>query len=210
MKDNIKIAIADDHQIITEGLKSLLESEKDLSVIATANTGREAIDICSKFQVDIIILDISMPELNGLEAARIIKRKAPETKIIILSMHNDRFYLQEALLAGADAFILKDSAFCEIVQAIHAVRNKQKFFSDSIIRLLIDEPALLTPDRQRPLTKREKEILQLIVSGKTGKEIARIMQISYKTVDCHRQSLKRKLGAKTLTELTKVALQKKL
>ena len=148
--------------------------------------------------------------MNGIEAARIIKRETPTVKVIILSMHNDRLYLREAFSVGAEAFILKDSAFSEITQAIKAVKRGNRFFSKNSTEMLLKDLQVASLSETAGLTKREKEILHLIATGKSGRDIAETLKISYKTLDCHRQALKKKLKAQTLTELTRVALEMQL
>jgi DNA-binding NarL/FixJ family response regulator len=211
---DIKILLADDHKITRDGLKALLESQKNMIVIGEAENGRQAVRLASELAPDVIVMDINMPELNGIEATRQIIAELPETKIIALSMYSDKRYVVGMLKAGVSGYLLKNCAFDELVSAITAVIANQNYMSQKIANTVMKDYAnILESSDASPastLTAREREVLQLIAEGLKTKDIATRIHVSVKTVETHRQQVMRKLNAKSVAELTKIALREGL
>ena len=210
----IQILLADDHKITRDGLRALLESQKNMTVIGEAEDGRKAVRLALELQPDVIVMDINMPELNGIEATRQIKTELPEAKIIALSMYSDKRYVVGMLKAGVSGYLLKNCAFDELVSAISAVVNNQNYMSPKIADTVMKDYAnILESSDTSPasqLTAREREVLQLIAEGLKTKDIATRIHVSIKTVETHRQQIMRKLNAKSVAELTKIALREGL
>lgn len=210
----IKILLADDHKITRDGLKALLENQKNMIVIGEAETGRQAVRLALKLAPDVIVMDINMPELNGIEATRQILTDLPATKIIALSMYSDKRYVVGMLKAGVSGYLLKNCAFDELVSAISAVVANQNYMSQKIANTVMKDYAnILESNDTSPasqLTAREREVLQLIAEGLKTKDIATQIHVSVKTVETHRQQIMRKLNAKSVAELTKIALREGL
>ena len=208
---DIKILLADDHKITRDGLKALLESQKNMKVIGEADNGRKAVRLAQELHPDVIVMDINMPELNGIEATRQIKSELPETKIIALSMYSDKRYVVGMLKAGVSGYLLKNCAFDELVSAISAVVANQNYMSPKIADTVMKDYAnILESNDSSPtalLTAREREVLQLIAEGLKTKDIATQIHVSVKTVETHRQQIMRKLNAKSIAQLTKIALR---
>ncbi len=208
---NIRILIADDHNIVRDGLKALVEKEPGLEVVAEATNGLEAIELVEKLAPDIVIMDVAMPDLNGIEATRQLTSKDSTIKIIALSMHSDRRFVIEMLRAGAMGFMLKDSAFEELVEAIKNVHRGRAFLSSSIVDVVVTDYVRNLAGTDSPaytqLSNRERQVLKLLAEGKTIKEIAYILEVSAKTVETHRLNIRDKLGISSLAELTKFAIR---
>lgn len=207
----ISVFLADDHGVVREGLRSLLESQEDIEVVGEADNGRDAMQQVIALRPDIVILDISMPELNGIEAASRIATKSPNTHIIILSMHSAHEHILRALQAGSQAYLLKESAGTEILNAIRAVTTGHRYLSqkisDIIIRDFLDTEGGIKPfNPLSELTSREREILQLVVEGKTSSEIGEALKLSSKSIDTYRSRLMRKLKIKDIPTLVKFAI----
>ncbi|MBC2716928.1 MAG: response regulator transcription factor [Desulfobacteraceae bacterium] len=211
---DIKILLADDHKITRDGLKALLESQKNMIVIGEAENGRQAVRLALDLAPDVIVMDINMPELNGIEATRQIISELPDTKIIALSMYSDKRYVVGMLKAGVSGYLLKNCAFDELVSAISAVIANQNYMSQKIADTVMKDYAnILESSDASPasqLTAREREVLQLIAEGLKTKDIATQIHVSVKTVETHRQQIMRKLNAKSVAELTKIALREGL
>lgn len=211
---NAKIIIADDHRMVREGLRSLIESQPGLSMIAEARDGLEAVGLSKKHNPDLVVMDISMPNLNGIEATRRIKEGMDKTKVIILSMHADRRYVAEALKAGADGYLLKDAAFVELSQAIRTVLQGKRFLSPAIADLLIDgylaREDLTQPGAYNLLSAREREVLQMIAEGQATKQIAKELNLSVKTIETYRKHIMDKLDLRSVAQLTKYAIREGL
>jgi DNA-binding NarL/FixJ family response regulator len=207
----IRILIADDHRIIRDGLSVLIEKESNMAVIATAENGRKTLQLAQKLEPDIIIMDISMPELNGIDATKQIKSVVPKSKIIALSMHSDKRFVSEMLQAGASGYLLKDCAFEELAGAINAVYNNQTYLSPKITGVIVDDYishiSAKEPVCPDVLSPREREVLQLIAEGKSTKTIASHLKVSVKTIETHRHNIKEKLHTQSLAELTKYAIR---
>jgi two-component system response regulator NreC len=211
---DIKILLADDHKITRDGLKSMLESQKNMIVIGEAENGRQAVRLALDFAPDVIVMDINMPELNGIEATRQIIAELPDTKIIALSMYSDKRYVVGMLKAGVSGYLLKNCAFDELVSAITAVVGNQNYMSQKIADTVMKDYANILESKDSSpastLTAREREVLQLIAEGLKTKDIALRIHVSVKTVETHRQQIMRKLNAKSVAELTKIALREGL
>lgn len=208
----IRILIADDHTLLYDGLKAILEAQDDLKVIAYAKDGFTAVEQARELKPDVIIMDIAMPRLNGLSAVTQIKRHLPEIKIIILSMHMTTEHIYQALKAGANGYLVKESAGRELVEAVRLVIEGQSYLSQRVASELMKDYIILreTKAEQSPvdsLTDREREIVQLVAEGKTTAEIAEMLSLSTSTVDTYRSRAMKKLGVVGLPELVKFALQ---
>ncbi len=204
----LRLLLADDHTILVEGLKALLMPEFD--VVATAGDGKAVLEAAEKHQPDLILLDISMPRLNGIEAARRLKQSNPDAKLIILTMHADLSFVSAAFEAGVSGYVLKQSAATELVAALHDVDSGQRYISSLIQkRLTTGTPAILRlPKKLSPdLTSRQREVLQLVAEGRVRKEIAQILGVSIKTVEFHKQKITEKLGIHTDAALTAYAIR---
>jgi DNA-binding NarL/FixJ family response regulator len=209
----IRILLADDHTVIRKGLRLLLESHPGFQVIAEASDGRETVAMAEAHQPDVVVLDVAMPTLNGIEAARQISAKMPQTAIVFLSMHSDESYVLKALKSGAKAYLLKDSAEYDLINAIRSVKEGKAFFSPSISKMLMEEYMRQMQDREiedsyELLTTREREILQLLAEGKTNKEVASILNLSLYTVETHRGNILQKLNLHSGAELILYAVRK--
>jgi len=208
----VTVFLADDHAVVRDGLRLLLETQPDIEVVGDAADGRDALAKIQQLCPDIVLLDIAMPELNGIDTAHQITQVCPVTKIIILSMHATTEHIFRALNAGARGYLLKESAGTEVVQAVRAVHNGQRYFSQKISDRLVDDYLLQRSATQvesplARLTTREREILQLVVEGKSSAEIADILTLSQKTVETYRSRLMQKLAISDLPTLVKFAIQ---
>src|ERR687887_2029319 len=207
----IRILIADDHTVVAEGLKHLIEAQPDLEVVAIVGDGREAGRIAKEAQPHVVVMDLSMPELNGADATRAILERDPKCRVIVLSMYAEREYVRRALRAGAVGYVVKRSAAKELVDAIRAVHAGQRYLSPRIADVVIDDYS--AEERDDPLSKlsaREREVLQLLAEGKTGAEIAQRLALSPKTVETYRARLVEKLGIRDVAGLVKFAIQRGL
>ena len=209
----IRILLADDHTVIRKGLCLLLESHPGFKVIAEAADGREAVALAEAHKPDVVVLDVAMPILNGIEAARQISAKLPQTAIVFLSMHDDEGYVLKALKCGAKAYLLKDSAEYDLINAIKAVTEGKAFFSPAISRMLVEDYMRQMRERDvddsyELLTTREREILQLLAEGKANKEVAAILNLSLYTVETHRGNIFQKLNLHSGAELILYAVRK--
>ena len=209
---SINVMLVDDHSMVSEVLSALLAREPDIEVVATAKNGREAISKVREVKPDIIVMDVSMPDMNGLEACRRIMAEAPESRIIVLSMHAEKEYVVEAIRAGAKGYIQKMSAFKTLVGAIRIVQEENGFLDPIITGIVLkDYIAHLNeagdPHEQSSLSSREREVLQLIAEGKNTKEIAFTLDISPKTVETHRRQIMQKLDLDNVADLTRYAIR---
>jgi DNA-binding NarL/FixJ family response regulator len=211
---SISILLADDHKMMRDGLRSALEQQSDLIVVGEAANGREAVELARKLSPNIVVMDVSMPDLNGVEAARQILGRNPAARVIALSMHRDKRYVTKMLEAGAAGYLLKSDAITELVRAIRAAMANQTYLSPEIAREVLDvyvrHPTHRKPPGAAQLTGREREVLQLLAEGKSSKEMAARLQLSVKTVETHRTRLMRKLSIHTIAELTKYAVREGL
>jgi DNA-binding NarL/FixJ family response regulator len=210
--NNLRILIADDHEIVRRGLKALLSSRPDWIVCAEASTGRDAVALVEQHRPDIVVMDISMPGLNGLEATRKIRKVLPKTQVVILSIHYSDQLVREVLDSGARAYVLKSDASRDLLSAVEAVTSNRPFFTAGATRILIDgfyntpsspQASLL----RKSLSAREREIVQLLAEGKSTKEVAVILGISVKTAETHRSNIMRKLEMHSVSELIRYAVR---
>jgi DNA-binding NarL/FixJ family response regulator len=207
----IKILIADDHAIIREGLKSLLE-KKGITGIEVAKNGREAIDLAIAHHPDVIIMDISMPNLNGMDATATIRKEVPNTKIIALSMHSSKQSIDKMFASGASGYILKESAVDELYQAIQEVNAGNYYLTPSIGRMYLNGRGPLFNDmddlpKSKKISKKEREVLQLVAEGQKNRDIAEKLSVSIKTIESHRRNIMKKLNIFTIAGLTKFAIK---
>jgi len=215
MSQKVRIVIAEDHTILREGLRSLLSSDPNLEVVGEAEDGREAIQCVEKFKPNLILTDLSMPRMNGMEAIKEIKRQSPETKILVLTVHKAEEYILSTFQAGADGYLLKDSTHAELVMAVKKVLSGKHYISPEISEKVIEgylegKKTLKSRTSWETLTQREREILKLIAEGYKNKEIANYLCISTKTVEKHRANLMEKLDLHNAQALTAFAIEKEL
>jgi DNA-binding NarL/FixJ family response regulator len=210
----IRILLADDHRILREGIRHLIEDEADMTVIGEAEDGHQAVRLTLEFKPDVILMDIAMPLLNGLEATRQICQAHQGCRVLVLTMHDNEEYVRSVLAAGAMGYILKDSAARDLLDAIRLVYRGEAVLSPAITRIVLEDYLRggdsLRKDPTNGLSRRESEVLQLIAEGYTNKQIAEILCISIKTVQSHRGNLMEKLGLHDRGELIKYAIQKKI
>jgi DNA-binding NarL/FixJ family response regulator len=206
------IVLADDHRIVRQGLHALLKSEPDFNVVGEAGDGLEALELIRKLTPDVVVLDLMMPGLNGLEVARQINKQMPQTKIVVLSMYDDEGFVLAALANGVSAYVLKDAGSAEFVQAVREVAAGHRYlsppFSDRAIEAYQEMAKPSTLDKYETLTTREREVLQLSAEGHTNGEIAARLNISVRTAETHRSRLMHKLGVHTQAELIRYALRR--
>ncbi len=211
----IRILLADDHNVMRRGLRLLLERQPNFKVVGEAADGREAVEVALTARPDVVVLDIAMPILSGIEAARQISSALPGVAVIILSMHSDEGYVLRALKAGAKGYLLKDSAEDDVIAAIEAVSAGKAFFSPEISKILVEDYVREmkkrgSEDSYELLTSREREVLQLLAEGKSNKDIAALLNLSPYTVETHRRNLQDKLNLHSVAELTLYAVRKGL
>ena len=210
MKKNLRIVLADDHALVRAGFRALLQSLDGIEVVAEAENGAQALELIERHLPDLVLMDIAMPGLNGLEAAARAAKSAPEVKIIVLSMHANEEYVLQSLKAGAKGYLLKDAGLAELQLALESVSSGQTFLSPAISKHLIDAYVERTSDGMEPftlLTSRQREILQLIAEGATTKEIAQKLGVSVKTVETHRTQLMQRLDIHDLAGLVRYAIR---
>ena len=209
----VRILLADDHTVVRKGLRLLLESVPEFQVIADAANGRDAAALAEQHRPDVVVMDVAMPILNGIEAARQITAKQPSTAIVFLSMHGDESYVLRALKAGARAYLLKDSAEYDLIQAVKAVSEGKAFFSPAISKMLVEDYMRQMQERGvedsfELLTTREREVMQLLAEGKNNKEVASLLNLSLYTVETHRSNIFQKLNLHSQAELILYAIRK--
>ncbi|MCP8689809.1 response regulator transcription factor [Marinobacterium sedimentorum] len=214
----IRVLLADDHPLVLEGISSRLGTEAHLEVVGLAHNGQEALELAAQLRPDVVMMDVSMPVMNGLEATQIFQQRFPSVRVLILSMHDNREYILQLIRAGASGYILKDVSSDELIKAIETVHQGGTYFSASASQSLfsLDEasaapmtPSTPDPDSQ-PLTPREETVLRLLAEGGSNKDIARTLDISVRTVETHRQNIKTKLNIQTAAGLTRFAIEQGL
>lgn len=212
---DIRVVLADDHSIVRMGLRSVIEGDPDVDVVGEAATGLEAVAVCHDLQPDVVVLDVAMPTLNGIDAIASIQKGSPGTRALILSMHSDESYVLRALGAGARGYLLKDSAEHDVLPAIHAVAAGASYLSPAIARTLLED--YVRSLRQRGLqdsyellTERERQVLQLLAEGRANKEVAQVLNLAVSTVDSHRANLMQKLNLHSTAEIVLYAMRKRI
>jgi two-component system response regulator NreC len=215
MSASIRILIADDHGIVRQGLRSVLSRDPYFEIVGEAASGVETVALAASIAPDVLILDICMPELNGIDAAAQIHKKNPEIRIIVLSMHSDETYVLRALNAGVKGYLLKDSAEVDLVRAVHAVYRGNPYFSPEISEVMLEDYMRTLQqknlqDSYELLTDREREVLRLLAHGKSNKETAASLEVSVNTVETHRNSLMKKLNLHNTAEIVLYAVRKKI
>jgi two-component system response regulator NreC len=210
---SIRILLADDHTVMRGGLRLLLERQPNLTVVGEAADGRQAVELAAAENPNVVVMDIAMPHLNGVEATRQIVGRSPDTAVVILSMHSDESYVIRSLKAGARAYLLKDSAEADLIAAIHAITEGKSFFSPAVRQILKEDyvhqlAKLGAEDSYELLTNREREVLQLVAEGKSNKEVANLLNLSLYTVETHRTHILQKLNIHSVPELILYAVRK--
>jgi DNA-binding NarL/FixJ family response regulator len=209
----VHILLADDHEVVRKGLRALLEAQPGWKVIAEATDGRDAVEKAKELHPDVAIVDIGMPCLNGLEATRQIVKKAPRTRVLVLTMHDTNPLIQQVVKAGARGYVLKSDVASDLVAAVEALCHDQTFFTSKVSQIILDryvgkpEDAENAPDVDSPLTPREREVVQLLAEGKSSKEVASVLGISVKTAETHRINLIRKLDCHSVAEVVRYAVR---
>jgi two-component system response regulator NreC len=209
----LRILLADDHIVMRTGLRALLERQPNLEVVGESENGRDTVELAASLAPDVVVMDVGMPILNGIEATKTIVTQRPATAVVILSMHADESYVMRALKAGARGYLLKDSAAADLISAIHAVSQNKSFFSPKVSRILAEDYVRVLKqkgavDSYDLLTNREREILQLVAEGKANKEVATALNISPYTVETHRRHILEKLNLHNPAELILYAVRK--
>jgi DNA-binding NarL/FixJ family response regulator len=210
----LRILVADDHEVVRRGVRALLEAQPQWTVCGEATDGREAVEKTKELTPDVVVLDIAMPKLNGLDATRLIRKEAPRVEVLILTMHHSEKFVGELLAAGARGYVLKSDAGRDLVDAVKAVSQRKPFLSSRILETAVDAFLVpsLTKGRERPpgsqeLTGREREVVQLLADGNSNKEVASALGISTKTAETHRAHIMRKLRLRGLSDLVRYAIR---
>ncbi len=210
MSSKIRILLADDHAMVRQGFRMILSSQADMEIVGEAGNGREAVEQAEKLQPDIVVMDVAMPELNGIEATRRLAASSPRTRVLALSMHKDSVYVREILRAGARGYLLKDSIGSDLLAAVRAVARGEGYLSPAVSEAVLSDYRRHVTDPLDLLTSREREVLQLIAEGKTNKDVAATLNLSVYTVDAHRGRIMEKLNLHSTGELVRFAVRKGL
>ncbi|KGK14933.1 response regulator [Vibrio navarrensis] len=206
----IRIVIVDDHQVVLDGFIARLEIEPEIEVVGTASNGLEALDAVRRHKPDVVLMDISMPIMNGIEATRLIKEELPESKVLMLTMHDNREYIMKVMQEGAVGYMLKEISAEKMVQAIKTVNQGSTYFCESVTQTLFTQEIVPAAQRANPLSRREEAVLKLVAQGHSSKKIATLLDISYRTVETHRHNIKHKLDLHSTAELAKYAFEQGL
>ena len=202
-----RILLADDHAVVRQGFKMILGAEADMEIVGEAGNGREALELAEKWKPDVVVMDVAMPELNGIEATRRMTGSLPHTRVIALSMHKDAVYVREVLRAGARGYLLKDSGASDLVSAVRAVANGEGYLSPAVSNAVLDDYRKHVTNPIDLLSSREREVLQMLAEGKTNKEIAGVLNLSVYTVDAHRGHIMEKLNLHSISDLVRFAVR---
>ena len=203
----IRILLADDHAVVRQGFKMILSEQPDMEIVGEAGNGREAVELAESLKPDIVVMDVAMPELNGIEATRRLATSVPHARVVALSMHKDSVYVRETLRAGARGYLLKDSVAGDLVSAIRAVASGEGDISPAVSNAVLDDYRRHVTNPIDLLSSREREVLQMLAEGKTNKEIAVILNLSVYTVDAHRGRIMEKLNLHSINELVRFAVR---
>ncbi|EPB6720311.1 response regulator [Vibrio fluvialis] len=203
----IRVVIVDDHRVVLEGFMARLEMEPEIEVIATASNGLEALEVVKQHRPDVILMDVSMPIMNGIDATRLIKEEVPEAKVLMLTMHDNREYIMKVMQAGAVGYMLKEISAEKMVQAIKTVNLGSTYFCESVTQTLFTQDIIPSAQKPNPLSRREEAVLKMVAQGHSSKKIASLLNISYRTVETHRQNIKHKLDIHSTAELAQYAIQ---
>jgi DNA-binding NarL/FixJ family response regulator len=203
----VRILLADDHAVVRQGFRMILAAQPSMEIVAEASNGREAVEMAERLQPDVVVMDVTMPELNGIEATRRIGQVVPRARVLALSMHKDSVYVREILRAGARGYLLKDALDRDLVAAVEAVARGEAYLSPAIADAVLTDYRKHVSDPIDLLSSREREVLQMIAEGKTNKEIATILKLSVYTVDAHRGRIMEKLNLHSTPELVRFAMR---
>jgi two-component system, NarL family, response regulator NreC len=203
----IRILLADDHAVVRQGFKMILAEQPDMEIVGEAGNGREALALAESLRPDVVVMDVAMPELNGIEATRRMSEAAPHTRVVALSMHKDSVYVREILRAGARGYLLKDSVAGDLVLAVRSVARGEGYISPAVSNAVLDDYRRHVTNPIDTLTSREREVLQMLAEGKTNKEIAGILNLSVYTVDAHRGRIMEKLNLHSINEMVRFAVR---
>jgi DNA-binding NarL/FixJ family response regulator len=206
----IRILLADDHAVVRQGFRMILSAHSDLEIVGEAGNGREAVELAASLRPDVVVMDVAMPELNGIEATRRLTADNPHIRVVALSMHKDSVYVREILRAGARGYLLKDSVADDLVAAVRAVAAGEGYLSPAISNAVLDDYRKHVTDPIDLLSSREREVLQMLAEGKTNKEIAVTLNLSVYTVEAHRGRIMEKLNVHSINELVRFAVRKGL
>ncbi|MCG9787421.1 response regulator transcription factor [Vibrio barjaei] len=207
MDGKIRVVIVDDHQVVLEGFMARLEREPEIDVVATASNGVEAIEVVKSTQPDVVLMDVSMPIMNGIESTQVLKEELPNIRVLMLTMHDNREYIMKVMQAGAVGYMLKEISAEKMVQAIKTVHQGSTYFCESVTQTLFSQEITPVVAKTNPLSRREESVLKLVAQGCSSKKIAQMLDISYRTVETHRQNIKHKLDLHSTAELAKYALE---
>ena len=210
MAGRLRVLLAEDHTIVREGLRALLDAREDMHVVGEVSDGKAAVDAALRLRPDVIVMDLGMPKLNGVDATAQIKGRLPDTKVLVLSMYSQDEYVRPAIRAGANGYLLKGSGLSDLVKAIQSVARGDAFFSPEVAKILLENKRNPAEDKKRPgdgLTKREREVLTLVGAGKSTPEIAKILNLSAKTIEGHRSRIMAKLELRNVAGMVKAAIR---
>ncbi|MCW5890104.1 MAG: response regulator transcription factor [bacterium] len=211
----LRVLLVDDHTVVRQGLRKILESDDEIEIVGEAGDGRTAVDMVQRMRPHVVVMDVALPELNGIEATRQITKRVDGAKVLVLTMHSDDVYVRQSLKAGARGYLLKDSEDLDLIKAVKAVGQGGSFFSPSVSKVLLagylgDPTGKEVEDNLALLTDREREVLQLIAEGKTNKDVASLLNVSINTVETHRKHVMEKLDLHNTAELVRFAVRKKI
>ena len=207
MKRRIRILLADDHKLVRQGFRLILMSQDDMDVVGEAGSGKEAVDLAKALKPDVVVMDVTMPELNGIEATRRIREASPHVRVLALSVHRESVYVREIIRAGAEGYLLKESADTDLLAAVRAVAEGHSYLSPEVSGAILKDFRKHVTNPVDLLTSREREVLQLIAEGKTNKDIAAALNLSIYTVDGHRTRIMEKLNLHSVGELVRFAVR---
>ena len=203
----LRILLADDHAVVRQGFKMILSAQPDMEIVGEAGNGREAVELAEELRPDVVVMDVAMPELNGIEATRRLVASTPHTRVVALSMHKDSVYVREILRAGARGYLLKDSVAADLVAAVRAVAAGEGYLSPAVSNAVLDDYRRHVTNPIDLLTSREREVLQMLAEGKTNKEVATVLHLSVYPVDAHRGRIMEKLNVHSINELVRFAVR---